>query len=267
MAKLKPTVRTRKSNARRTPSRAPEIVLDDRARELLQLTALLLARCNYSRAQMQSTFERALASLPDWIGVSGGGAGLPNDIPGEVLTRWHLLPRYSLHGQPRPLPAEGRLSLTSLIRSISRRVDPRHIRDQLISTQSVRFDKGLYLPQERALRLRRDPRLQSRHHVRIVRYLLRTVEGNARREEGLRRFEFITAGVVPRALFADFAAAQGKSALRFLEEVDRDLLLHSVTPVAKSEQIEMAVGVIFSDNRPLPPLTAPPNPLVEESGG
>lgn len=262
MAKLKSNKKTR-----RGPTPVPSIPLDDRAQEILQLTALLLARCNYSRVDLQRSFERALASIPGWVGAEGRDGGAPNDIPGEVLTRWHLLPRYSLDGQPRPLPAEGRLSLTSLIRSISRRADPRLIRAQLISTQSVRFDRGLYLPQERALRLRRDARLQSRHHIRIVRYLLRTVEGNARREEALRRFEFITAGAVPRELFSKFAAAQGESALRFLEEVDRDFLLHSVTPVSKSNQVQMAVGVIFSDDRPLPPLTEPQNPSAKESGG
>ena len=265
MAKLNSKARVRKADARR-PSGSSGTALDARAREILQLTALLLARCNYSRTQMQHDFERALASIPEWVGVGAAGAGIPNDIPGEVLTRWHLLARYSLQGQPRPLPFEGRLSLTSLIRSISHRVDPRQIRDQLIQTQSVSFKKGLYRPEERALRLRRDPRLLSRHHVRIVRYLLRTVEGNARREESLRRFEFITTGIVPRELFSDFATAQGKLALSFLTEVDREFLSQPLARVPKSDQIQMAVGVIFSDDRPLPPLTACPDKPREDAG-
>jgi hypothetical protein len=267
MAKQNPKSRARNRGTHRKPPRSRDTALDDRAREILQLTALLLARCDYSRTEMQRHFEQAIASIPEWVGAPGGDQRVSNHIVGEVLTRWHLLPRYSLHGRPRPLPAEGRLSLTSLIRSITRRVDPHHIRDQLISAQSVSFENGMYLPAERALRVRHDPRLLSRHHVRIVRQLLRTVEGNARRQEDLRRFEFITTGIIPRAVFADFVAAQGKSALNFLFDVDREFLSHSVAPIPRSDQIEMSVGVIFSDDRPLPPLTAPANLPGEETGG
>jgi hypothetical protein len=257
MSKAKHKRNVRKSAQRVELPVNPEVALDGRAKEILELTVLLLARRNYSRDQMRQHFEKALAATPAWVGDEAGGAVDPDDVPGEVLTRWHLLRRYSLDGKPRPLPAKGRLSLTSLIRSISRRVEPQLILDYLTSTNAVRLDKGLYLPQERAIRLRRDPRLQRLHHVRVVRYLLRTVEGNARRQEDLRRFELIAEGVVPHRTYHGLAAEHEKSALSFLEEVDRDFLIHSESPIPEREKLRMAVGVMFSDNRPLPPLRAP----------
>jgi hypothetical protein len=256
MAKAKQKRSVRDSDPQAETPVHTEIALDGRAKEILELTVLLLARRNYSRDQMRQHFEKALTATPAWVGDGAGGAVDPDDIPGEVLTRWHLLRRYSLDGKPRPLPVKGRLSLTSLIRSISRQVDPQLILNYLTSTNAVRLEKELYLPQERAIRLRRDPRLQRLHHVRLVRYLLRTVEGNARRQEELRRFELIAEGVVPRSQYQGLAEEHGKSALSFLEEVDRDFLMHSETPLPERDKLRMAVGVFFSDNRPLPPLRA-----------
>jgi hypothetical protein len=236
--------------------RHPEIPLDDAASDIIDLTVLLLARRNYSRVQMLERFQKSLACTPHWVGDDAGFEDDPEDVPGEVLSRWHLLPRYTLNGKPRPLPARGRLSVTSLIRSISRRVNPQLILEYLTNTGALKQEKDLHLPQERSMPLQNDPRLQRIHHVRVVRNLLRTVEGNARQRGG--RFQRVAEGVVPVGECERLIEEHKDSALNLLQTVDANFSLHSASDIPETDRRRMSVSVTFSDDRPLPPLASVP---------
>lgn len=258
MAKAKSPSDAGKRRSARGLSRQAEIPLDDIAREVLELTILLLARRNYSRAAMRDEFERYLRSTPHWVGAEFPSKERLQDIPGEVLTRWHLLPRYVAGGNPRPLPAKGRLSVASLVRTIDRRADPDAILRSLTETAAVIQDKHLYLPRGRLNQLRHNSHLQRIHHVGVVLSLLRTVEGNARQLAEFRQFQFVSDGVVRSDQYQVLADEFAASAEQLLKTVDAALFRQAPADVPAEERRRMSVSVHFSDDRPLPALLKVP---------
>jgi hypothetical protein len=244
-----------------------ELSLDSWTKEIIRLTLLLLLR-RVSRKQwdlrrykqkLLRYFKRALDSIPDWVGDEAGGLDSCDDIAGEVLTRWSLLPQFTRDGLPRPLPEKGRVSLTSLIRSISETANPPEVIASLARTKSIDLEGGLYSQTLRHMELRHQPHLQRWHHVRLVLRVLRTVEGNARRQEVLRRFEFMSVGQVPRQAYSALKEQIGEQAHGFLETVD-DTVLSSNRSAPNASTMEFGVAVIQCDERPLPPLQEPSVP-------
>lgn len=260
--KHKRSVGTRTS--RRNVSIQPEIDLDDLGNEIVTLTVLLLRRRNYRKEQIRRAVEAALDSTPAWVGELTGAAKAPGHLTGEVLTRWHLLPRYCRKGEPRALRMTGRLSFTSLVRSISRKADPAIILQQLVAAGAVRREGNEWVPTERELSLRNDPRAMAYHHTKIIRSALKTVEGNIRRREDLRQFEFSTFADVPSRIYREVAAAHRELGINFLLSLDQSFLQFSENSDPLEEKLGVGASLIFSDGRPLPPLTPPDDPSGDE---
>jgi hypothetical protein len=124
--------------------------LDATSRETIELFALLLARWDLPREAAWRYLKQCLANLPASIATtSDESPGIKRDqVPGEVLTQWHLLPQYVDNGEPRPLPATGLgPSIASIVRRVSRTARSDEVLTYLLGIGAVKQMGGLYLPQ------------------------------------------------------------------------------------------------------------------------
>lgn len=254
MVRRKSKQGSRKEHLNSRNARSAETPLDDVAREIIDLTILLFARRNYRRRDIQEYFLRALKSTPKWVASEMNFPEDPEDIPGEVLTRWYLRPEFSVNGSPRPLAATGRNSIASLVRSINERMDPKVILDYLVNTGSILQEQDKYLPKERFVHLRHDPRLQRIHHVQVVLSLLRTVEGNARRQKHLQRLQRVAVGAVRPDQLSQVLRELEEPANGLLSSADSILFRRSNEGTLDDEKLRVSLSVHVSENRPLPPL-------------
>src|SRR5260370_23592951 len=97
--------------------------LDAISRETIELFASLLARWDLPRQAVWRYLKECLDTLPASLGTtSDPSPRIKRDhVPGDVLTQWHMLPRYVHNGGPRPLPATGPgPSVASIVRRVGR---------------------------------------------------------------------------------------------------------------------------------------------------
>ena len=75
---------------------------------------------------------------------------------GHVLTIWFSEAAYlDANGRPRPLPLEGgSRSVTALVRSVDRKLDPREVLTYLVRNRAVGREGRRYVPRKRFLRVR-----------------------------------------------------------------------------------------------------------------
>jgi hypothetical protein len=263
-------LKTNRNQGRAPPRRAvairhrSESALSALSVQALDYMAFLMVRAGESRSDALEHFRGSLDAVPATVGegTEKSDKGTPDDLPGEVLSRWANLARYSYLGRPRPLPLTGRRSLSSLIRSIKRSADIEKAIATLISTESVRLEEGRYFLTSRALELWQSPLLQAQHNLRVVSGLLKTVEGNARGRPELRRFERISIADVSGKAYLELDAWHRERAVAFLEDVERDRVIHTQMNPVERATISQAVCVFFSDDRPLPPLSEDPKEAV-----
>jgi hypothetical protein len=249
--------RTQRPRKRGPDPYAGEAPLDAIAREAIELFALLLTRCNFSRRSAARYFENCLNALPLSVGLPSDSLVAPakDHVPADVLTQWHLLPQYVLNGQPRPLRAKGsRASVASIVRRVNPRSDPDRILEYLLSIGAVKRVGDLYIPRERIVQHRLSPRLQRIHHARLAVSLLRTLERNTRQSTQGRWYQFATDGTVPESQLEDFSKQMWEASDQMLMLADAALFRRALTRRRGERSVPVTLGIFMSEGRRLAPL-------------
>jgi hypothetical protein len=235
--------------------------LDALAKEAIELFALLLARCNYSRDAIMALFTQALTELPFSVGaVSDNQAPTfapdqdseqslvkEDSVPARVLTEWHLTPPYILNGYPRALPLQGGVSFRSLVRRIDRAANAKNILEILLKTGSVRRSGSRVVPTGRVVHLRHSPPLQRMHHLQVIVGLLRTVEVNVRKPLAEHLFQFATEGLIPISQRAAFIEEMTDICNEILKQGDNSLHRRANAGAPGEELLRMMISISFSD--------------------
>jgi len=245
----------RDSRHRDGPQRAssPPRPLDAAAREVIELFALVLARCNLSRSEASQHFKKILDSLPASLGaVSDSREDLERDgVPADVLTVWHMQPEYVSNGQPRPLPARGAaLSVASIVRQVSRTAKPADVLEYLIRIGAVKQVGNLYLPVDRVVQHRLSPRLQRLHHLRVAAALLRTLERNARQDGTTRWYQFATDGTIPASQREGCAQEIWEASNQTLMLADSLMFRRSQKRKPNEPLVPVTLGIFWSEADP-----------------
>jgi hypothetical protein len=247
-----------KSGARLSdPSEAP---LDLVAREAIELFALLLARCNFSREAAGEEFKRCLLLLPEEIGHPPAAESEPAQddhyVPAEVLTQWHLLPQcVAGDGQPRALRAKGPgLTVASIVRRVQRRANPDHVLEYLLRVRAVRAVGSRFIPRERIVRHRVSSRQQRRDNLLSALALLRTVERNVRQDGQGRWYQYTTDANIPESQCVVFAQEMREVSDQTLQTADEAMFRRRLTRMRGERNLPMTVGVFMSEGQPLPSL-------------
>lgn len=246
--------------------------MDSAALESIELFALLLARCNFSRTEALEHFRFCLDQLPATVGFPGDSDEAPAEdhyVPAEVLTQWHLLPQYvQKDGQPRALRANGAgLTVASIVRRVHPRSNPEQILKYLLSIRAVTRVGNRYIPRERIARHRLSPRLQRIHHFLAVLALLRTVENNARQDAKTRQYQFTTDGSIPESQLVEHRKDMAEVGDQTLMFADEAMFRRSVKPRRGERAIPVTLGVFMSEGRSLPSLlTNPAGAAAARSG-
>jgi hypothetical protein len=228
--------------------------LDTTSRESIELFALLLARWDLPREAVWRYLKHCLENLPGSIATtSDESPGITKDqVPGEVLTQWHLLPQYVHDGEPRPLPATGPgPSVASIVRRVSRTARPDEVLKYLLGMGAVKQMGRLYLPKQRILELRLSPRLQRFHHLRVALALLRTLESNAR-QTSERQYQFTTDGTVPESQLQHFRNEMREASDRTLMLADAAMFRQSQARKRGERGLPVTLGIFMSEGRKLP---------------
>jgi hypothetical protein len=233
--------------------------MDTAALESIELFALLLARCNFSRSQALEHFRFCFDELSASVGLpSGADDDVAEDVyvPAEVLTQWHLVAQYvQKDGRPRALRANGTgFTVASLVRRVDPRADPEQILKYLLSIRAVTRVGNRYIPRDRIARHRFSPRLQRIHHFLAVLALLRTVEGNVRQDRQTRQYQFTTDGTIPENQLVDFRKDMAEVGDQTLVFADEAMFRLSTSPRRGESAIPVTLGVFMSEGRPLPSL-------------
>jgi len=243
--------------------------LDEETRELLDLMARLIARGNFERASAADYFKRCLELAPAATHPVRHEPADQTFLPSEVITQWHNLPEYLSNGQPRRLPAKGRLSIASLVRRLDPHAGSQQILKYLMETRAVeRVGHHFFLPTTRIISHRRKPAQQQIHHRRTALALARTLETNARHAElfadeladeppgDSRIYQFASTGFVPGSQMLEFKKEMHQINDKTLVLVD-GVMARLSQKRRRGEQLVSVSEVIFmSEDCPL----APPSP-------
>jgi hypothetical protein len=245
----------------RPPSEAQR-PLDAAAEEAIDLFALLLARCDYSRDAILDRLTHALDDLPESVGAAAtvteeksrteGSDGektvsAEDGVPARVLTEWHLSTPYIMEGRPRALPLQGRISFRSLVRRVDRKAHAPEILQILLNTGSVEKHGRQIIPTGRVVHLRHSPLLQRMHHVQMILGLLRTVEVNVSKPLAQHLFQFATEGLIPISQREAFIEEMTSICNEILKQGDNSLHRRANAGARGEKLLRMMISISFSD--------------------
>jgi hypothetical protein len=221
-------------------------------RELLDALARLLHAHGIPPAQLQRTFTEICRQLKSQPVPAKNTHPLP--VLAQFIAEWHRNPRYlDTHGAPRPLPARGARSLTTLSREVHPQTDPRTALAALKSNRAITSTPKGYLPTGRRIVFAGDD--ARAHGLTVVGDLLRTLSRNLSADRRtLRLFECTaTHAAVPENQLARLDAQVRPSAVDWLWRSHGVLTRLSRTP-SRAGRVRMGVSVfVFADPSSTPP--------------
>jgi hypothetical protein len=190
---------------------------------VVQLLSLKL-RAGTTRAQLRQFVAKCLEQASRSTTTIPNQRGLDIHRLGSVLRSWHKEAKYlTPDGLPRPLKADGRLGLKTLVRRFYHDVDYETVFERLVETRLIcRADRDTWIPTGRTARI---PQLshETLEHLSegVVRYV-ETVTGNvtAGQEEDVLFERSCKVTKLPTNEFGAFRDYVSQQALAFLTAVD-----------------------------------------------